>query len=457
MFSFKLRGAYNRMQQLTAAERQQGIIAASAGNHAQGVALTAQAMGVHAVIVMPRTTPPIKVASVRARGVEVVLIGDTFDEAAAYAAERQQRDNLTFIHPYDDPAVIAGQGTIAVEILRQFSEPLAAIYVPCGGGGLLAGVAAYVKFLRPEVKVIAVEPEDAACFAAARDAGKPVRLPQVGLFADGVAVAQIGSHPWAIAGDLVDDVVTVTTDEICAAIKDTFTDSRAICEPAGATALAGLKKHAASLDVPGAVIAINSGANVNFDRLRHVSERTEYGEGRELVLAVTIPEQPGSFRRFCADLGGADISEFNYRYHQNDRAVVYAGLRVDNSDERQALLANLDQQHYEYLDLTDNELAKLHLRHMVGGRADALPNERLFRFAFPERPGALGKFLQNLQPRWSISLFHYRNHGAAYARVLAGLSIPADENHLVPEFLDAVGYEWEEATHDPAAKIFLCG
>jgi threonine dehydratase len=455
VFSFKCRGAYNRMAQLSATERDRGVIAASAGNHAQGVAMAAQAMGVHAVIVMPSTTPSIKVASVRVRGAEVVLHGDTFDEAALYAAERRDRDGLTFIHPYDDPAVIAGQGTVAVEILRQVQQPLAAIYVPCGGGGLMAGVAAYVKFLRPEVKVIAVEPEDAACFAAARAAGERVQLESVGLFADGVAVRQIGQHTWDVAKDLVDDVVTVTTDEICAAIKDSFVDSRSIAEPAGAVALAGLKQHVGQLDVPGAVVAIHSGANINFDRLRHVSERTEYGEGRELVLAVTIPEQPGSFRTFCADLAGADISEFNYRFHCDTRAVVYAGLRVTAPDDREALLTRLRDRSYDVLDLTEDELAKLHLRHLVGGRAPDLGNERLFRFVFPERPGALAKFLQELKPRWTISLFHYRNHGAAYARVLVGLSIPADENDQVPAFLDAVGYQWHEETDNPAAHLFL--
>ena len=414
VFSFKLRGAYNKIAQLSEAERGKGVICASAGNHAQGVALAARELGIKGVIVMPQTTPDIKVNSVRALGGQVVLAGDSYDDAYAHAQLLMTEKGYTFIHPFDDPDVIAGQGTIAQEILRQHRGDIDAVFVPVGGGGLMAGVAAYLKHVRPSIRVVAVEADDSACLAAAMKAGRRVTLDQVGLFADGVAVRQIGKHTFDIAKVAVDEVITCSTDEICAAIKDIFDECRCISEPAGALALAGLKKYVQRDGVQGqTLVAINSGANMNFDRLRHIAERTEIGEGREAVLAVTIPEQPGAFKAFCQAIGKRNVTEFNYRYSDRSAAHVFVGVTLRNgAEERGELVGGLQRKGYAVLDLSDDEMAKLHTRHLVGGHA-GLDDERLFRFEFPERPGALMAFLTQLGTQWNISLFHYRNHGAA--------------------------------------------
>lgn len=458
VFSFKLRGAYNKMAQLTEAERQRGVIAASAGNHAQGLAMSAKILGVNATIVMPKTTPDIKVNSVKARGGNVVLFGETFDEASAHSRKLVDEKGYTYVHPFDDPDVIAGQGTVAMEILRQESGPIDAVFVPVGGGGLIAGIAVYIKYLRPETKVIGVESEDSACLKAAMDAGERVILPQVGIFADGVAVAQIGENTFDICQQYVDEVITVNTDEICAAIKDIFEDTRSITEPAGALAVAGLKKYAARENARNqTLIAIDSGANVNFDRLRHVAERSEIGENREAIIAVKIPEQPGSFKQFCTDLGKRNITEFNYRYADDEDAQIFVGVQLrSEGNDRQELIDDLKSEAYKVIDLSDNEMAKLHVRYMVGGRAPAaVTNEILYRFEFPERPGALMNFLSKLGGRWNISMFHYRNHGAAYGRVLVGMQVPEDERSLVTQFLDDIGYNYWEETDNPAYKLFL--
>jgi threonine dehydratase len=456
VFSFKLRGAYNRMLKLTAAEKARGVVAASAGNHAQGVAMAAGKMGVRAIIVMPRTTPAIKVDAVRSLGGEVVLFGDSFDAAAGHAAELVESTGMVFIHPFDDPEVIAGQGTVAMEILRQISAPLDAIFVPVGGGGLCAGIAAYVKYVRPEIKIIAVEPDDAACLQAALDKNRRVRLKQVGLFADGAAVAQIGKEPFRVLKDCIDGVVTVSTDEICAAIKDIFDDTRAIAEPAGALAVAGMKKYVAATGWQDkTLVAIESGANMNFDRLRYISERTEIGEQREAVLAVTIPERPGSFKDFCQLVAGRMVTEFNYRYGDARHAHIFVGVQVSSGQDRDELVAALRNHDYPVEDMTDNEMAKLHIRHMVGGRLANPGNERVFRFEFPERPGALGNFLHRLAGKWNISMFHYRNHGAAFGRVLVGLEVPVEERREMKTFLADLGYEYCEETDNPAYQFFL--
>ncbi|MCU9950863.1 threonine ammonia-lyase, biosynthetic [Pseudomonas sp. PDM13] len=457
VFSFKIRGAYNRVSQLSAEQRARGVIAASAGNHAQGLALAARQLGIEATIVMPRTTPELKVQGVLARGGKAVLHGDAFPEALAHALRLAEEQGLTFVPPYDDPDVIAGQGTVAMEILRQQPGELDAIFVPVGGGSLIAGIAAYVKYLRPEVKVIGVEPEDSNCLQAAMAAGERVVLEQVGLFADGVAVAQIGAHNFEVCRHYVDEVLTVSADEICAAIKDIYDDTRSITEPAGALAVAGIKKYVARERCEGrTLVAIDSGANVNFDRLRHVAERAELGEQREAIIAVTIPERPGSFRAFCEALGRRQITEFNYRFHSEAEAHIFVGVQTHpENDPRDALVSGLQAQGFPVLDLTDNELAKLHIRHMVGGRADGALHERLLRFEFPERPGALLNFLNQLGGRWNISLFHYRNHGAADGRVLAGLQVPDDELHLLPGALDAIGYPWWDESDNPAYRLFV--
>ncbi|WP_243662525.1 threonine ammonia-lyase, biosynthetic [Plasticicumulans lactativorans] len=459
VFSFKLRGAYNKIVGLPADARARGIICASAGNHAQGVALAAQKLDIKATIVMPRTTPGIKVAACKARGARVVLHGDTFDEAHAHARQLEAEKGYTFIHPYDDPDVIAGQGTIGMEILRQHPDPLDAIFVAVGGGGLIAGIAAYVKFLRPEVKIIGVEPDDAACLKAALDAGERVVLDQVGLFADGVAVRQIGEETFRLCRELVDEVVTVSTDEICAAIKDIFDDTRAIAEPAGAVGTAGLKKYAAREGVSGRhYVAINCGANINFDRLRHVAERAEIGEQREALLAVTIPERAGSFRRFIQALGRRSITEFNYRYADARDAQIFVGVQLtEGLEEKRSLIDALREAGYPVLDMSDNEMAKLHVRYMVGGHAPGIENELLYRFQFPERPGALLKFLNSMVHGWNISLFHYRNHGADYGRVLAGIQVPAADRERFRRALAELGYEhWDESAN-PAYRLFLDG
>ncbi|HSC74957.1 MAG TPA: threonine ammonia-lyase, biosynthetic [Pseudomonadales bacterium] len=457
VFSFKLRGAYNKMCQLPQEALDRGVIAASAGNHAQGLALSAARMGVKATIVMPRTTPHIKVDAVKARGAKVILHGDTYDEAAAHAQHLVKEKRLTYVHPYDDPDVIAGQGTIGMEIVRQHPDTLHAVFVPVGGGGLCAGVAAYIKYVRPEVKVFAVEAEDSACLAAAMKAKKRVKLAQVGLFADGTAVAQIGEETFRVLRKTIDGVITVNTDEICAAIKDIFDDTRSIAEPSGALALAGLKKYVEENKVSGEnLVAIDSGANTNFDRLRYISERTEIGEQREAVLAVTIPEKPGSFKAFCNTLGKRNITEFNYRYADDKQAHIFVGVQVAGSGkDRTELLKELDSKGYPVLDMTDNEMAKLHIRHLVGGRAAGVSDERIFRFEFPERPGALMQFLAGLGQRWNISLFHYRNHGAADGRVLAGLQVPREEYKQLEKYLDSLGYPWIEETDNKAYQLFL--
>jgi len=458
VFSFKLRGAYNKMIQLSDEERARGVITASAGNHAQGLAISARHMGVKATIVMPKTTPDIKVNSVKALGGKVILHGDAFDEAKAYAEKQVEEKGLVYVPPYDDPDVIAGQGTIAMEILRQESGPINAIFVPVGGGGLIAGISVYIKYLRPDIKVIGVESEDSACLKAALDAGERVVLPQVGLFADGVAVAQVGEHTFEIARQFVDDVITVNTDEICAAIKDIFDDTRSICEPSGALAVAGLKKYVEETGCQDeTLIAIDSGANVNFDRLRHVAERSELGEKREAIIAAKIPEKPGSFRKFINALGKRNITEFNYRYSDSDEAIVFAGIQIKpNHDGRDELMSELREHLDEVVDLTDNEIAKIHVRYMVGGHAPTtVDNEVVYRFEFPERPGALMNFLRKLGSKWNISMFHYRNHGAAYGRVLVGMQVPEADRGLIEQYLDEVGYNYWNESGNEAYKLFL--
>ena len=457
VFSFKLRGAYNKLYQLSRKTDLKGVIAASAGNHAQGLALAASQLGVKAIIVMPKTTPRIKVESVRSFGAKAVLVGDTFDEASEYAHELAEKEGLAYIHPYDDPDVIAGQGTVAVEILRQYPENIDAIFIPVGGGGLIAGMATFIKYLRPDVKVIGVEPSDAACLAAAMEKNRRIVLSHVGLFADGVAVKQIGRETWRLARQVVDRVITVNTDEICAAIKDVFDDTRSIMEPAGALAVAGIKKYVAETAVEGqTLIAINSGANMNFDRLRHVSERAELGEQREGLIGVTIPEEPGSFLRFCRLIGKKGITEFNYRYSDDTNAHVFAGIQLaDGPAELDELVEKLTDRGYPVLCMSDNEMAKLHVRHMVGGHANNIENEVLYRFEFPERPGALLDFLAHIGKRWNISLFHYRNHGAAFGRVLVGLQVPATERKNIRKYLDELGYSWWDESDNQAYQMFL--
>jgi threonine dehydratase len=457
VFSFKLRGAYNRISQLSAEERERGVIAASAGNHAQGVALAASRLGIKAVIVMPVTTPRIKVEAVRRLGGKAVLHGDSFDEASSHAQILQEKHGYAFIHPFDDPAVIAGQGTVAMELLRQHPGPLDAVFICVGGGGLLAGMAVYIKRLRPEIKVIGVEPEDAPSMYEALRQNKRVVLDQVGIFADGAAVRQVGKETFRLAREFVDEMLLVDTDEICAAIKDVFDDTRVLAEPAGALAVAGLKKYVQREGLKnGRFAAVLSGANMNFDRLRHVAERAEIGERREAVFAVTIPERPGSFRRFCKAIGKRGITEFNYRYSDDSAAHVFVGLKVERGDaEKQEVLERLAAEGYPILDMTDNEVAKLHLRHMVGGHASHVANESLYRFEFPERPGALMHFLTRMGADWNISLFHYRNHGAAYGRVLVGMQVPESDAERFRNFLEELGYAWWDESDNPAYPLFL--
>jgi threonine dehydratase len=457
VFSFKLRGAYNKMAGLPREATERGVICASAGNHAQGVALAAQKLGIKATIVMPRTTPEIKVQAVRNLGGRVVLHGENFDEAYGHARKLEAEKKLTFIHPYDDPDVIAGQGTVGMEILHQQPGSIHAIFVPIGGGGLAAGIAVYSKFLRPETKIIGVEPVEAASMAGAIAAGKRIVLNQVGLFADGVAVRQAGEETFRLCRKFLDEVVTISTDEICAAVKDIFEDTRVIAEPSGAVGLAGLKAYAArGGEIKGALIAINSGANMNFDRLRHIAERAEIGEQREALLAVTIPEKPGSYRAFIQLLGQRSITEFNYRYSDPKVAHIFVGVRLSEGEtEKRQIIAKLAGHGYPVLDMSDNELAKLHIRYMVGGKAPKLDNELLFRFQFPERPGALLKFLNSLSTEWNISLFHYRNHGADYGRVLAGIQIPQTDRARLTMRLNALGYPYWNESENPAYEAFL--
>ena len=457
VFSFKCRGAYNRIYQLIRQKTLSGVIAASAGNHAQGVALAASRLGVDATIVMPKTTPDIKVRAVQARGGKTVLVGDAYDDAYQYAIKLAEEQDLEFIHPYDHPDTIAGQGTIGMEILRQHNDGIHAVFVPVGGGGLIAGVGAFIKYLRPEIKVIGVEPEDAASMAESLRKQKRVVLDSVGLFADGVAVKQVGRETFRVARQCVDSVVRVSTDEICAAIKDIFDDTRTIMEPAGALAVAGMKHYVAEHSIrKQTLVVINSGANMNFDRLRHVAERAELGEQREALLAATIPERPGSFRTFCKTIGKRGITEFNYRYSNDEDAQVFAGVKlVKGLQEKEELLDKLIAHGYPVVDMTENEMAKNHVRYMVGGRYPYISDEVLYRFEFPERPGALLAFLTNVGKRWNISLFHYRNHGAAYGRVLVGLQTPTDERAELVSYLDKIGYRYWEETDNPAYKLFL--
>lgn len=458
IFSFKLRGAYNKMSRLSPEQLAGGVVAASAGNHAQGVAMAAQKLNVKATIVMPRTTPQIKVDAVRNRGARVVLHGDSFEEAAAHARKLVEEKAMTYVHPFDDPDVIAGQGTIGMEIVRQHQQPLDALFVPVGGGGLLAGVAAYVRYVWPQTRIVGVEPEDAACLKLALEKGRRATLPQVGLFAEGCAVAQIGKETFRVIRDTVDEVITISTDEMCAAIKDIFEDTRSIAEPAGALALAGLKKYVERTGVEGQhLLAVVSGANTNFDRLRYISERTETGEHREAVISVTLPEKAGSFRTFCGVLGRRNITEFNYRYADADSAQVFVGLSVvPGGDDLAELLADLSQRGYVTEDLTNNEVAKLHIRYMVGGHAPAaVNNERVYRVEFPERPGALLGFLSGLGQRWNISMFHYRNHGAAYGRILVGVQLPKKERRAFERILDEIRFPYWEETDNRAYQLYL--
>ena len=456
VFSFKLRGAYNKMSRLTPAELRRGVIAASAGNHAQGVALAAQKLGCKAVIVMPVTTPQIKVDAVAARGAEVILTGDSYSDAYGHARKLEKARKLVFVHPYDDPDVIAGQGTIGMEILRQHPGPIDAIFVAVGGGGLISGIAAYVKRVRPEVRVIGVQPVDSDAMTRSLAAGRRVVLPHVGLFADGVAVKQVGEETFRIVRELVDEMICVDTDEICAAIKDVFEDTRSILEPAGALAIAGAKAYVERSNARGqTLVAIACGANTNFDRLRFVAERAEVGEHREAILAVTIPEKPGSFKRFCATLGARSITEFNYRMADSKSAHVFVGVQVAGRGESARLVRTLARQGLETLDLSDNEVAKLHVRHMVGGHAPLARDELLYRFEFPERPGALMNFLSSMRTDWNISLFHYRNHGADYGRVLVGMQVPKKEMAAFRRFLDELGYPCVDESANPAYRLFL--
>ncbi len=456
VFSFKLRGAYNKMAGLPRSRLAKGVIAASAGNHAQGVALAAQKLGCRALIVMPVTTPRIKVEAVLARGAEVVLHGDSYDEAYRRALRLKRRRGSVFVHPYDDPDVIAGQGTIGMEILRQHPGPIDAIFVPVGGGGLISGIAAYVKRVRPSIRIVGVEPVDAAAMAKSLQRGKRIKLDRVGLFADGVAVKQVGRETFRLCRELVDEMVLVDTDEICAAIKDVFEDTRVVLEPAGALATAGAK---AWVERRGArdrtLVTIASGANTNFDRLRFIAEEAELGEHREAVLAVTIPERPGSFKKFCATLGGSNITEFNYRIADSREAQIFVGIEVEGRTQTSRIVKNLRSKGLITLDLSDNEMAKWHVRHMVGGRAPFAKNELLYRFEFPERRGALMQFLSSMRSDWNISLFHYRNHGADYARVLVGMQVPRREMAQFKRFLKKLGYPCVDETRNPAYRLFL--
>lgn len=458
VFSFKIRGAYNKIAALTEAELARGVICASAGNHAQGVALAAAKRGAVSTIVMPTTTPGIKVAAVKALGGSVVLHGDSFDDAYAHARALEQETGAAFVHPFDDPDVIAGQGTVGLEILRQYPDPIDAVFIPIGGGGLAAGVAAIVRFLRPETRIIGVEPADAPTMKSAIDAGHVVTLDQVGLFADGVAVRRAGDETFRLCRDLLDDIVLVDTDAICAAVKDIFDDVRAVAEPSGAVALAGMKVWAARNPGTGTLVAINSGANVNFDRLRHVAERAEIGEGAEALLAVAMPDRRDEYHRFLQALDGRSVTEFNYRWSGDGRAQIFVGVGLrDGAAERENLINRLKSDGYAVEDMSDNETAKLHVRYMVGGRTIGLPHERLLRFEFPERPGAFLRFLNSLQPAWALTLFHYRNHGDDVGRVLAGISVPPDQATALTAALDGLGYPYVDETDNPACRLFLDG
>ncbi len=456
VFSFKLRGAYSKMAHLPKSALARGVIAASAGNHAQGVALSAKRLGCKAVIVMPTTTPGVKIDAVRALGAEVVLHGDSFTDAYGHALTLEKKHQLTFVHPFDDPDVIAGQGTIGMEILRQHAEPIEAIFVAIGGGGLISGIAAYVKQIRPEIKVIGVQTVDSDAMVRSIKAGRRVTLTDVGLFSDGTAVKQVGVETFRLTRELVDDYVLVDTDAICAAIKDVFQDTRSVLEPAGALALAGAKQYAAEHKLKGkTLVAIACGANMNFDRLRFVAERAEVGEAREAIFAVTLPEQRGSFRAFCELVGNRNVTEFNYRISDSTSAYVFVGIQVSSLTEPNKIANNFRKHGFDTLDLTHDEMAKTHLRHMVGGRSNLAGNELLYRFEFPERPGALMRFLNSMKPDWNISLFHYRNQGADYGQILIGIQVPPGSKKAFKDFLEEVGYPHWNESENPAYKLFL--
>jgi len=456
IFSFKLRGAYNRMAHLTVGERERGVITASAGNHAQGVAFSGQHLGIRTVIVMPVTTPPIKVEACRARGAEIVLYGDSYSDAEAHAYHLQAEQGMIFVHPYDDPLVIAGQGTIGLELARQVPDAPYHVFVPIGGGGLIGGLAVFLKSIRPDLQIVGVEPDDSDAMYQSVRAGRRVTLPHVGIFVDGVAVRRVGEHTFGLVRKYVDDFIQVSTDEVCAAIKDVFEDTRALQEPAGALAVAGLKRYAAEHHLQKeTLVALTCGANINFDRLRHVTERAEIGEHREALLAVTIPERPGAFKTFCRAVGRRNITEFNYRYAPRADARIFVGVQLEHAEQRPALIRELERAGYAVLDLTQNELAIVHLRHMVGGRAPEAKAERVYRFEFPERPGALLQFLEALDESWNISLFHYRNHGSAHGRVLAGIQVPARDAQRFATSLDALGYQYSDESGNAAYKFFL--
>lgn len=456
VFSFKLRGAYNRMASLAPEVLARGVIAASAGNHAQGVALGAKHLGTTATIVMPLTTPELKVQAVRARGGEAVLHGETFDDACAYAEQLASEQGMTLIHPFDDPEVIAGQGTVGMEILRQHQKPIHAIFIAIGGGGLVAGVAAYVKRVRPDIKIIGVEPVDSDAMRQSLALGRRVKLSQVGLFADGVAVKQVGEETFRLCQKYVDEVLVVGTDDICAAIKDVFEDTRSILEPAGALAVAGVKAYVKREGIVNkTLVSVACGANMNFDRLRFVAERAELGERREAIFAVKISEKPGSLRHFCDLMGERNITEFNYRISHRSEADIFVGLQVKGGEDAKDILGLIQEGGYEAHDLTDDELTKMHLRHLVGGRSPRAENELLYRFEFPEHPGALKRFLQCMSPNWNISLFHYRNHGADYGRVLIGMQVAQSEMMEWERFLTTLGYRYWNETKSPAYCLFL--
>jgi len=457
VFSFKLRGAYNKMANLGPTELKRGVIAASAGNHAQGVALSARRLGCRAVIVMPTTTPRLKIDAVKALGGEAVLVGDSYSDAYQHAMELEKKEKLTFVHPFDDPDVIAGQGTVGMEILRQHSKPIDAVFVPIGGGGLIAGVAAYIKQLRPETRIIGVQTVDSNAMMRSVKAGRRLELNDVGLFSDGTAVKLVGAETFKLVRQYVDDFVAVDTDAVCAAIKDVFQDTRSVLEPAGALSLAGAKLYAAQNKWKNkTLVAITSGANMNFDRLRFVAERADVGEAREALFALTIPEERGSFRKLCEALGKRSVTEFNYRISDADKAHVFVGVQISSADEPEKLANAFRKKGLEALDLTGNELAKTHLRYMVGGRSPLAKHEMLFRFEFPERPGALARFLQAMNPEWNISLFHYRNQGDDYGRVLVGMQLPPESGKTdVKGFLESLGYPYWNETNNPAYRLFL--
>ena len=455
VFSFKLRGAYHKISQLSKKQKNAGIITASAGNHAQGVALAGQKLSISATIVMPKTTPLIKIQNVKNLKANVVLHGDTFDEAYKYAKQLEKKKQLTFIHPYDDPKVICGQGTIGKEIIDSCQD-VSYVFVPVGGGGLIAGVSLYIKSKNPNIKIIGVEADSSACLKKALKANKRVILPEVGIFADGVAVAQIGKETFRLAKQFVDEVITCSTDEICAAIKDFFDDTRSIAEPAGALAIAGAKKFIEERKIKNKkLIAIATGANVNFDRLRHISERAEIGEKAEAIFAVTIPEEKGRFLDFCKTLDGYNISEFNYRYSSPKEANLFVGIKINSPDDRNKIITLLNKHKFSAIDLTDDEISKIHIRHMVGGRNADIKNENIYSFEFPERPKALLDFLTSLGLRWNISMFHYRNHGAAFGRVLMGIQFKEKEKQEVEFALDKLNYKYTQHNKNPACQLFL--